>query len=55
MPNRRVPPLKHRIDVWENGVNHDRALRGLTGLAAEDDKAFNPIGIGLRWLGCCSA
>ena len=42
MPNRRVPPLKHRIDVWENGVNHDRALRGLTGLAAEDDKAFNP-------------
>ena len=33
-------------DVAANGLDPDRALRGLTGLAAEGYKAFNSLGIG---------
>ena len=33
-------------DVAANGLDPDRALRGLTGLAAEDCKALNSVGIG---------
>jgi hypothetical protein len=43
LPNRRVRPLKQDVG---NGVNRNRAQRGLTDLASRDDKAFNTLGIG---------
>jgi hypothetical protein len=41
-PTRRVRPLEHRLLTASTPTQ-----RGLTGLAAEDDKASNPVAISL--------